>query len=487
MKRHSVGLAIALAVFLVFIRAVNLEADPDPAITTDNAFFTDEGWHAGGAMAKLATGEWLLDTPYHNHILIMPLIPLIEYGTFKALGISLFSGRLPILLFSLLASFLIVAFAAKKDDEETKTEFVIPLAVFLVGTDYYFFGYSRLVFLDVPMLALGLLSLFLLARAMKEENGSLASWFRRYAASGAVFALAFLAKPTAVIFALAALLIIAFRTCVRGAFRKQELLGACFFLLAAAAVIGASKLGINALVRNDTASAPYYLISDKFVFHPLTILGNYVSFFKNPLIRDNLLLVILAGASAAIALTRAVRRRRFSYPDAALGSLALASCLVIGFFTYQPPRYFIVLIAPLAYFAATLPLNLNAVLSPRLKKIPAGGVCLTIAAALLVLAAQAKNISKLADHVLHPRFSIRAVAQSVRADLGAPALTGEISSTLALANGLPFSYNGLNQEKPRYLISEGPMENPPPATVLLRSYDMLQNYMGLKVYVYREN
>ncbi len=156
-------LIFSLIVFIVITRFSRIEADPDCSISlSKGAYINDEGWKSGNVINKFITNKWLCDD--HNDILLWPVMPLMEYVSFKIFGLSLFSIRLPAIIFSTFLIFLIAIFlfiSCNKLEKNNRLK-VLTLYLFLAATNYYLFIQGRIAFFDIPMSTLGFISLIFL-------------------------------------------------------------------------------------------------------------------------------------------------------------------------------------------------------------------------------------------------------------------------------------------------------------------------------------
>ena len=138
-------IAISLVVLSV-IRFTGLEND-FPAKYTDGGFiFTDEGWYCSGAINKIETGTWLMDSTF-NSILTMPINHLIMYPVFLMFGKSIITARVMQILF--FYGFVFVVFLILNYFSGQKSAFlsIIPL----LCSEFLFF-YSRIALLEFEML-----------------------------------------------------------------------------------------------------------------------------------------------------------------------------------------------------------------------------------------------------------------------------------------------------------------------------------------------
>ncbi|MEW5801436.1 MAG: phospholipid carrier-dependent glycosyltransferase [bacterium] len=485
----------------------HLEKDPDTSLTDCNVFYTDEGWHSGNAVSRYLTGNWLMNGP--NHMLLMPTMPLIQYRVFTLLGLSLASARLPSAVISLFLVLFVCLFVAANNrhreshgdglmrdermrDGRMRLPALVPicLCLFLLGSNIYFFVFGRLALLDVPMSAFGLFSLFLLYKAMASSGPG--SKIILYPASGVVLAISILTKSSAFVFVVTMLFVLALRFYFARERRKQDLLGILSSLVIAVIIVSLAYPFIRHLTGASRDMTPAGLIGSKIVYNPLLIGINYVKFFSNQFLVRNGILFLLALASFFIVTAEGFKDTSIHLSDMIMGSLLVASFLFLGYFTYQPPRYFLILIIPLVYFVSTLPINIqNVRIYHRLSELHHPEIIVII----LILAGNTYNVFGMLKIHLDPRFTIPSVARAVRHDILADK-KGERAediilihgATLSLVNQLiPYETPSADMKKPIYHLLQGEMKPQGKGFTLISSYTMLNNYKGSKLYLYRED
>lgn len=472
---YPVLICIVFFVSIAFLRFYNLEADPDVSLSRwSGVFYTDEGWHNGNAINKVLTGNWLCDD--RNHMRLMPLLPLMVFFLFKLFGISLMVARLPSVVLSLVTILLCFHFVRKGKR-------IYPLALvnlFLVGTNYYFFIYSRTALLEIPMISFGVLGLYFYFQADSAKQ-----YLKKnlYIISGIFLSFSLLIKPHGLIFLLA-LLIHAF---IRRLTRRKPYYAPFIITAAVSVPLFFILLGaFNYFILSNPAYEISDLISQKLgvnasyagnIFYSLIV--NYNWFFINALIGFNGPLVILAALSMMLSLMNIVKTGRAPVIESTMISLLVASYLFLGFFYYQPPRYFLVILVPLLYFASILPLNLFKIYKKRL---------FFHLAVVLVVAANLWNCFYLFHYTLHPRFTMVRSARSIKRDVVKYSkkearditLYGKNTAILSLVNNMKFKYRITPESK--YVVTLVPLGSGKPGDwMLLNKYRFLQK----EIYLYQ--
>ena len=167
---------------LICARFVYLQAD-FPANLGPYGY-TDEGWWSRNAVAWVREGSWYIDDGY-NTMTSLPVLPLLQVVWFKLFGVSLVSVRAISVVSSLVVSVWVYLLARREISAQLAW-----IAPFVVLANYPTFAYSRSAFLEMPLLAFVLGSLWLATRQRSH-------WFTRVVISGLVFTAAILTKTTA--------------------------------------------------------------------------------------------------------------------------------------------------------------------------------------------------------------------------------------------------------------------------------------------------
>jgi 4-amino-4-deoxy-L-arabinose transferase-like glycosyltransferase len=188
MKPVTLFLLSAGLVAVIALRFVHLEADFPRGITWSAVLYSDEGWYTYAAVSHQLTGQWYVEGDY-NPAIHLPVFYLIQAVTFKLLGISLFSARFTVAIFSVLM--ILSTFLLVRRFNDLPMAF---LCAFLLSINFMTFGYSRLAILEVPLTAM-LVMILLVVLFWQTKRLVL-----RSIVVAILFFIAILTKPTAAIF-----------------------------------------------------------------------------------------------------------------------------------------------------------------------------------------------------------------------------------------------------------------------------------------------
>src|ERR1035437_9666151 len=166
-------LIILFGISIIFYRFSNLNADltGESFSNIPCLWIGDEAWNSGNAIHKYLTNEWMCN--YYNHIIISPIMPLIQYYFFNLFGLSTITVRMPSVVISLLLIFVGILFFNIKfntGNDKTLKYIVLFIYLFLIGTNKDFYIFSKLAFIDIPMIFFGTLSLFAISLALKVKK-----------------------------------------------------------------------------------------------------------------------------------------------------------------------------------------------------------------------------------------------------------------------------------------------------------------------------
>ncbi|MBC7185660.1 MAG: glycosyltransferase family 39 protein [Calditrichaeota bacterium] len=484
---------VVLGVGLSALRFVHLEADPDTSLSRSRVFYTDEGYNSCNAVNKAVTGHWLCDR--NNHILLMPVMPTVQYAVFKVAGLSLAAARLPATFLSVLTMVLLLAIVRRRAKEGPPSAplerwLTLAIAVFLLGTNYYFFVYGRLALLDLPMTAFGLASLVVVHQGLSLRGGRKMLWL--FAGAGVLLALAVLTKPSAALYGTALVLLFVLQLLMEQNGRRRLLQGMVVTFVVAGALVAIARIGLSLAAAGYQELTPSHLVTDRIVIHLRTILRNYVKFFNNPVVRKNAPLLVLAYLNVVLMAFHSARSGVLRLTDRVMLALFAACYLFLGFFVHQMPRYFVVLVVPTTYLVATLPANVRALFPTR------RGAWVYSVVVLLIVLANGWNLGRLGYYLKEPQYTMRTVAaqiaEEVRRHGGAEGksaiLCGDVAATMALANRMRFAFGLVSNSRPTYLLAQGEVAVPGRELILVRSFDLLGNYYCFdygrrKMYLYR--
>ncbi|MBB6052994.1 glycosyltransferase family 39 protein [Armatimonas rosea] len=140
--RVRLGVAL-LVVFLLVSRLLWLEADPWPRLDWSSGIWTDEGFYTYNARNAVLFGAARLDG--FNNANLMPLLDLAQRLVFGTFGVHLVAARSLSVVASLLALLFFGDALRRGFGEKTALT-----GLALLGTDVFFWGYSRLALMELP-------------------------------------------------------------------------------------------------------------------------------------------------------------------------------------------------------------------------------------------------------------------------------------------------------------------------------------------------
>jgi len=150
-------LTLAVFVFIMGMRWVNLGADPPKSLSSSMGYYSDPGGYVHNARNQILFGQW--ETDKWNHMYTSPIPHFATYLIFLIFGIgiaqmnavpALFSCLLLVILYFILKNSLNRAYAL--------------LGVFLLGSNYIFTSFSQVAVRVMPMLLFVVLALYFLIR-----------------------------------------------------------------------------------------------------------------------------------------------------------------------------------------------------------------------------------------------------------------------------------------------------------------------------------
>lgn len=480
---------ILLFIGIFFIRFHNIEADTDISIChRGDSFITDEGWKSGNAINKYLTGNWICDKL--NDIFIWPIIPLIQYISFKYAGLSLTAARMPSLIFSCIVVLMLLWIIIRTTmDWESKIMSVI-LFLFLISTNYYYFIFSRLAFLEIPMIAIGIAALLFFLKGIESQKKWL-SWLY-ILACGILLGISVLTKTNGLIFALIIFLYAIFNWIVEKRKPKFQLY-AVLFSIAVILIIGIPLIIKKSIYPATSIPIQYIFNSNIFFFKgffPATVFKNYLRFFTNPLILNNIGLFLLSILSMLIVISECLETKRISNLNKIFLAFFLSSFLVLGFFIAQASRYFVILLVPMIFFVSTLPVNFRNFINKNFKNIHrvtlvkhSGFIIISF-----VLLANVWNMWKLEDYIKNYNYSYISAARDIQKKVTTKipginnniVLYGDISSSIALITGMKFSYKIPDKVKSDiYIISDEELDSN--KLKLVREYNVFNRLCSGKI------
>lgn len=317
-----------LVITLLFVgaRAVHLLADFPATINWSGDLYTDEGWYSSGAMHQYLSANWLVPGDF-NPILSMPFFHLVQYLAFRFIGMSLTSARYVALFFFALA--LLAVWLLLRLHQMGWQALIV---ILFLSSDYLIFLYSRLAFLEIPMLALVLWSLYLIEFARKKNQNLL------LLLAGFFYLMAVLTKTTA-IFALPVLILdIAYGW--QGT--QLNFIRPLFFAVPALLPWAIFTFVTRCLFPADIQYFSKINFQDRLVFYPLQVIKNFKNvFFSEPLLGQPILWVLLLSFGLIFLSRGYVIRNRLLQIFCLLSLLYAA---MLSFSSYLPPRYLIPLL-----------------------------------------------------------------------------------------------------------------------------------------------
>ncbi len=434
---------IVLIGLLIYVRFAVLQADIPLDVGGYGMAYTDEGWWSRNAIAWVREGDWYIDDGY-NTITNLPVLPVIQVVWFKLFGAGLASARAITVICSLLVSVEVYWFARR----EASANFAW-IAPFIVLTNYPTFAYSRLALLEMPMLVFLLASLWLASNPQKRSPAGTVT-------SGLFFALAVMTKTTALfafpVVAIALLeqgfLVSSVRkgTLYKGEIQHRSIFPKVRSLFIWLLTVG-SSVGLCYLILNqagDAQSQTYfsdYNVAGKvpktlfaFLEAPVRVIKRSLSLF--PLLFPGLLSAIFLLFKAGKIKSSPLLRMIILWTGAALCAFSLSD--------YAAPRYFLVLIVPIAL---VMPLWLESLLtseqlngSVRPSLFPRSVSSVSALMVLVFILSTGISLFRTGNYLRQPQFSLvetaAAIDQHIAAE-GSPSdavVLGSFADSLALAS-----------------------------------------------------
>jgi hypothetical protein len=337
-RRIPYFLLISAILFAGLLRVWHLDADFPTRLNWSSDLYTDEGWYSSNAIASALTGRWYVPGDF-NPMITLPFFQWIQMGMFGMFGVSLASARTSVAILSLLSLALSFVVARRYGGDLAGW-----ITVGLLSTDYAYFAYSRIALLEIPF------TTFILGGIWLAGITSLPAWLG-FGLSALLFLAAVLTKTSALPLVGVLLYAIWLRLPGAGIFPttnwKRRLVEALVFLGIFALILGCEtfiaiqQFGgefIYLTTTNVSLQSQYSIQSILITFARIIFNG----FHLDPL-------MVVASLGLVIALW-------FSGAGAYLNRLVVLAAIWIGAYfiylglrTYLPPRYFVPLIAPMAF------------------------------------------------------------------------------------------------------------------------------------------
>ena len=456
--------------FIMITRFTNIEADPDVSISKlKGAYVTDEGWKSGNSINKYLSNNWMCNDK--NDILLWPVMPILEYVCFKIFGLSLFSLRLPSVILSTLLIILLGLFIYVTNSKDNLNKKLLILIVYLLlaGTNYYLYIQGRIAFFDIPMSTIGLASLLILYKAIRAKT--LKKKYIYYAIHGFVIAICVCVKTTGLIFFLSPIISLFIMNIINKSNEKYNVRGLIISFIVMVFVTISILFIVNYKITNDIFTIPLrYIFNPNAVhsgqLHPLSMIKNYLRFFTNNIIMNNLALFLMMLISILIVLYKSIRKRNIEISDSIMLSLTISSFLFLGFFTPQAERYFVVLLIPMLYFIPKLiqyTMYISGKYGIHWSKKRVTFKSLVGVLILLIMFSNIWNVWKMENYIRDRKYSLMNAALLIKQEIDrdmkrrgkfAPyMMVGMTTSILAVVNKIPFTYHLNNDPENHYFIT----------------------------------
>lgn len=482
---------VLLLIVVVFVvgsvtKLVFLDADFDPDLTSSNSRITDEGWKSANALKRTMTGDWL--TEKRNWIITLPVPQLIQWVFFELLGISLKTARIPSVVMSIVAIASTIWLLLSGYFFKRGAWWSSLLFVYLVSSNYVFFGFSRLVFYELPMICFGMIAI-VCANVFMDRYQARKKYLVYAVATGAFLILSMLSKTTGVVFVLTlgvSILIesyfdrrldwrLMFATVCVGTVAVLVVYFTPQFMSIIIGEIKNSGLAFLANARGGTIRAKYFY-----------------RFFTNSIFSRVPIIHFASLLGCLLTLIQSSRNRKIQRADALMLAFYTTILLFQGAFKYQPPRYALPLVFPICYFTAILPWKISTEVA-FFNQNKAVGFIFIIPIVLLVGWGNQPNIEKLYEYYSRPSFThknaAREIRQAVLEDSGSTRtpLYGEIPSTFVLENRMFFHLSDYTEviERPIYLVVQEKKPIELKNFTELGVWDIVKPHFGMHLRLYR--
>lgn len=408
--------------FLILIiffsaRFIHLLADFPSGFNWSGDLFTDEGWYSSGAVRFLTSGHWIVNGDF-NPVISMPVFQFTVFLGFKLLGVSILSARIVALAFFLVligVTFLLI-----------RSEWgILPafLSLAFLCSDFIIFIYSRLAFLEIPMLTFVMLSLYIYKVVR--------STYLQIIITGIVLFLGMLTKTTAV-FAIPAFLFLLWTEDVNLNNKIKRSIIFIFFLLVPYLIY---SILTNYFFQQDVKYFSVINFSERITLQFELITKNFYSIFRDlknlhPLI----LWLVIFSALLIVFVNREFIRSRWII----VLVLSLLSYITILSVTYYHPlRYYIPLLFILCILCGVF---LGKVLSQKANPNLIRLFSISLTCVFLIV-----NSLSILYYLSSPNYSfitmVRQVTEQIlSSDQPSPILIGPFANTVSLESGI-FSVN----------------------------------------------
>ncbi len=340
---HSRLLTFSLLVIILFtataIRYLHLDADPPVGdISRSGVFYMDEGTYAHNVVNKILFGSWFIPNEY-NAIANIPLFSLLQYLVLKVFGVSIVSMRIGAISYAMLFMIILWLLIRKMD------RYGAVLVFALAGFNYFFMIYNRLALLE------NMLVLFLIITAVclyQYTQHQRPGWL---VTAVVIFWAGYFVKAT-VLFFLPLILLTIFIQPLPPQKKVRHLW--LYFALSSVILIVMYVLWVQPhsfdwnyfqkrnIHRMIHSSAPFILIN----------YGRYL--FNLKLFQFMPLTYTLFLFYSMYVIIQLVEQKKLSFWDWFFPGWAICGFLFLGFFSYSPPRFSLILMPPIFVMTARL-------------------------------------------------------------------------------------------------------------------------------------
>lgn len=417
------GFFLVVITFII-LRLVNINADFPSGITWSGVLYSDEGWYANAAVRSYTFGNWYLAGDF-NPAINMPLGQLLHLFTFSLLGLSLSSVRIT----SIVIYAFLVLITARLVHQEFDSFTAILTALILV-TNYMVFAFSRLAIMELIAAFFIVSGIFVAQVGCQKEKRDIIKLLLASALIGA----GILTKPT-MVFATPLLIYFAWQYGEGHRERFKLFLTSLIVLLF---IVGAYQ-----------AVATILFPKDYVYFSQLNIQGrihqSLTEWFLNiPLVIVGIKTLGVGFVGCAFLITVAAfitsdNYRKHLLTQVMLGYIATYIAL-LSLVRYEPPRYYLPLIVPLAVLSATACRGFL----EKLYKTKQSRLSLVYTLPLIIMIGISLNESgKVVSYLSHPSFSFYHMAKEVgniiqarEGDASQIVLFGNIADSVAIEAGV---------------------------------------------------
>jgi hypothetical protein len=448
MKTSTVKILIKVIVLLLILssliaRFLYLEADFPWGFTWEGALYTDEGWYSYNAMMHTITGDWYVDGDY-NAIVFRPTFHMFLILVFKALGLSLFSARFTVILFSMLIISLSYLLVRKYIDASAAL-----VTALLLSINFTFFVYSRLALSEIPTVSIGFLSIFIVSYFSDKKSP-----FVEVIASMTFF-FALLTKSSVIPLFLAFL----YAIYVRHAHLKKRIYAFLWvfatlsILLFLRRTLGRTFFPEDYVYFSSNVFTYAYYVSDSYIprFNPdpLFVLYNLPRTLWSGMPIDKLMYP-LTITMMFFPIFLLISKKYRENPLVTLCFIWIFSYLAtFSLSKYQPLRYYLTLITPVTILFSIIAVSLYHSLKPsRWSYLP------IVVLSLIVFT----NASSITSYLWHPNYSFLTMTQDVQRRINQeshrkPLLLGNLANSISLATGIPSINEDIGTRDLRWKLS----------------------------------